>query len=215
MKGLIVCGGIIRDYDMVSKEASKADFIICADGGVTHAKKAGVTPGLIVGDMDSVVKDALACFKEKDIPIETYPTDKDMTDSEIGIWKAVDMGINDLVILGATKSRLDHCIGNVLVLKRLLDNNVKAVIKDENNEIRLINDKIELKKDEGYKVSLLPLTNEVRGITTRGLKYALDNGTLIMGKSIGVSNEFTKEEVARITIKEGLLLVIKSKDYEY
>ena len=150
--------------------------------------------------MDSVDNDAINYYKKEGVPIETYPTDKDMTDSEIAIWKLVDMGYNELVILGATKNRLDHCLGNILVLKELLNKNVKAIIKDENNEVRLINDRVELKKQEGYKVSLLPLTNEVKGITTYGLKYSLNDGTLFMGKSIGVSNEFI-DDVARVTIK--------------
>ena len=214
MKGLIICGGIVKDQDMIKKAASEVDFIICADKGTMYAKMVDIVPDVIVGDMDSILgDDALNYYKEKNVPVETYPTDKDMTDSEIAIWKAVEKGCDELVIVGATKDRLDHCIGNVLVLKKLLDNNVKAVIKDENNEVRLINDKVKLYKDEGYKVSLLPLTQEVRGITTYGLKYALDSGTLVMGESLGVSNEFDGE-VAEITIKEGLLLVIKSKDYE-
>ena len=198
-------------FRTLEREAEKVDFVICADRGASHAKLCDIKPDLIVGDLDSVSHDAIDYYKKEGVPIETYPTDKDMTDSEIAIWKAVKMGYDDLIIMGATKNRLDHCMGNILVLKKLLDNNIKAVIKDENNEVRLINDSVELRKEKGYKVSLLPLTNEVCGITTSGLKYSLDNGKLVMGESLGVSNEFV-DDVARVTIKEGLLLVLKSKD---
>lgn len=211
MKGLIICGGIIEDINIVVNEEKKVDVVICADKGAGYAKMANIVPNLIVGDLDSVDNDAIDYYKKERIPIDTYPTDKDMTDSEIAIEKAIDMGCDELIIVGATKNRLDHCMGNILVLKDLLKKNIKAVIKDENNEVRLIDDSVELNREEGYKVSLLPLTNEVRGITTYGLKYSLDNGTLFMGKSLGVSNEFI-ENVAKVTIKEGLLLVIKSKD---
>ena len=143
--------------------------------------------------------------------MEVFPSEKDMTDSEIAIWRAVSLGCTELVIMGAVGSRVDHSIANVYILKKLLDKGVNATIVNENNEVVLIKDKIEIAKEDGYHLSLIPITGKVDGITTKGLKYSLNNGELELGKSLGVSNEFLKD-VAQINIKNGLLLVIKSRD---
>ena len=211
MKGLIICGGSVEDTQYLKRYLNDIDLVICADRGGMYAKQMGIMPHLLLGDMDSIPKDVLNYYKENKVEMELFPSEKDMTDSEIAIWRAVSMGCDELVIMGAVGSRIDHSMANICMLKKLLEKNIKAVIVNKNNEIRLINDSIELTKDEGYCVSLLPLTKKVTGITTKGLYYSLNDGELEMGISLGVSNEFV-DDVAKITIKEGLLLVIKSKD---
>lgn len=49
------------------------------------------------------------------------------------------------------------------------------------------------------------------GVTLEGFKYSLQNGTLKIGESIGVSNEQIEDEAA-IKIVEGILILIYSKD---
>ncbi len=113
-----------------------------------------------------------------------------------------------MVIIGAVGSRIDHSLSNIHMLKKLLDNGVKGIILNENNEVSLIRDHILLQREENVKISLLPLTQKVCGVTTKGLLYPLKDATLELGKSIGISNEFSCS-VAEITTSSGLLLVIK------
>ena len=49
------------------------------------------------------------------------------------------------------------------------------------------------------------------GVTLEGFKYGLQNATLKIGESIGISNE-QQEAEAVIKIKEGILILIYSKD---
>ena len=63
----------------------------------------------------------------------------------------------------------------------------------------------------GELLSIIPATEEVSGLTLKGLEYPLDNATLRLGSSRGVSNVFT-EYVAHISLKKGILLVTKSCD---
>lgn len=98
------------------------------------------------------------------------------------------------------------------ILKEALDKNIKAKIINENNEIQLINTKTTFEKNEEYKyISVIPLTTEARGVTISGMKYLLENYNLSIGRSLGVSNEQV-EAVATIDVKEGVLIIIKSKD---
>ena len=68
------------------------------------------------------------------------------------------------------------------------------------------------KKDVwGTYVSFLPLTEEVRGITLRGFKYPLTDRDISIGTSLCISNELEDEE-ASITFREGVLVVVESRD---
>lgn len=109
-------------------------------------------------------------------------------------------------------TRLDHTIANVHILKEALENNIKAKIVNENNEIQLINKKTIIKKDDKYKyISIIPLTTEVTGVSLKGMKYSLNNYNLKIGNSLGISNEQI-EENAEIELSSGILIIIKSRD---
>jgi thiamine pyrophosphokinase len=82
---------------------------------------------------------------------------------------------------------------------------------DENNTFEMIDKAIRLKGAVGEFISLIPVSDSVVGITTRGLKYPLHAETIIRVSSRGISNEFAMEE-AEITIDSGLLLVILARD---
>ena len=95
---------------------------------------------------------------------------------------------------------------------------IDAMIVNENNRIRLLGykrKKITLtKKNNNYKyVSLIPLSEKVTGITTKGMKYNISNYDFYIDKeiSMGVSNEI-EDEVAEITVVSGKLLLVESND---
>ena len=98
------------------------------------------------------------------------------------------------------------------MIKEALDKNVECKIIDENNEIELISKSVELEKDDNFKyISLIPLTTKVTCVTLKGFKYEIENQDLEIGKSLGISNEQINDK-ARIDLKDGILILIKSKD---
>ena len=103
-------------------------------------------------------------------------------------------------------------LANIHILQIALNRKIIAKIINENNEIQLINDTILIKKDNRFKyISVIPLTTEARGVTIKGMKYSLENYTLKIGNSLGISNEQV-EEIAQIKVEEGVLIIIRSKD---
>jgi thiamine pyrophosphokinase len=56
-------------------------------------------------------------------------------------------------------------------------------------------------------VTLLPLSDEARGVTTDGLEYAVDDATLQRADSLGVSNELVGSD-ATVSVGDGVLLVV-------
>ena len=108
---------------------------------------------------------------------------------------------------------MDHAIANIHILKDALEAEIPCQILDEYNRIYLINKEMTLSKDKVYGkyVSLIPLTSTVEGLTLTGFKYPLNHYTLPIGTSLGISNEMI-ENIAHIEMKNGILIVIESKD---
>jgi len=208
---VIISNGNINDYGFLKKYLDKADFVICADGGARHLKKLGVMPDVLLGDFDSIDRNDLEYYRKSNVKILEYPVAKDKTDTELAVEYAAGLGVHRVIIIGALGCRFDHSLCNTFALRKMLDLGIEGVIADEHNEIRLIRDRIYLDREEGVSVSLLPLTEKAEGVTVKGMLYPLDNAVIQMGSSWGVSNEF-RDEKAEISVKKGLLLVIKSRD---
>ncbi len=211
MKAVIVCNGSINDYPHMSGYFEGADLIICADGGASHLRRFRVRPHILLGDFDSISQEDYAFFRDSEAEIVTFPVEKDMTDAEIAVDLAIERGSRVIVIIGGLGTRLDHSVGNLFLLKKMMECDVRGILANEYNEVTLIKDGITLQREPGVKISLLPLSEKVSGVTTRGLYYPLENATIEMGSTWGVSNEF-EGDTAEVTVKEGLMLVIKSRD---
>lgn len=211
IKTLIVSGGNVEEKSL--NNAYLYDYIIASDGGLRILDKLNILPNYIIGDFDSINKNILDKYINKEtIKIIRLHPEKDYTDTHMALKLAIELKSKDITILGALGSRIDHTIANIHILKETLKNDIQCKIMDTRNEIRLIDKKINIELNENYKyISLIPLTTKVEGITLTGFKYPLSNATLETGQSIGVSNEQI-EKMAQIDLKEGILILIKSKD---
>ncbi len=203
MTALIVGNGEVSEK--IKPLLPENAYVICADGGFRHMDKLGLTPDIVIGDMDSVKADL---HGEKTI---VYPVRKDFTDSEIAVNYAIDNGFSDLVLIGFTGTRTDHTLTNLFLLKGISERGARAEIIDEHNVIRYAEKENIIRGKKGDIVSIIPIGGDVSGITTEGLDYPLFSETLEFGKGRGVSNVMTGDE-CRITVKNGSALIIKSKD---
>lgn len=212
MRAVIVGSGDPVDPQLLKERCENADVIIAADGGGLYLYEAGIIPDLLVGDFDSIPPAVLDYFRaQKQVTIKSFPVKKDFTDTELAVETAADMGADEICILSATGSRLDHSVGNILILSSLLERNIKGWIEDDNNRVYLTGGRMELERLDNWKVSLISLSPEVRGLTTEGLFYPLKDYTLKRGSSLGISNEFVSE-TAVVSFDKGLLMVILSRD---
>jgi thiamine pyrophosphokinase len=210
MKAAIVCNGSIQNYDSCKDKLRQVDKIICADGGTRHLYHMNIMPDVIIGDLDSSQGEYIEHYKSNNVPIIRYSSDKDKTDTHICLEYALER-YDEIVLLGATGSRLDHTFGNISILKLAADKGKIACIVDENNEIYVVKDEIKLKGNKGDILSLLPLSSRVEGINLEGVNYPLENAVMEIGNPYGVSNLF-KESIVSLTIESGYIIVIKSRD---
>jgi thiamine pyrophosphokinase len=211
MKCVIIANGDLEYTRDIISIIKAAQLIICADGGARHLKALNILPHVMIGDFDSIRPEDKAFFKEKQVKTLAFPSKKDHSDSALCVSWALDNHATDITLLGATGTRLDHTLANIFLLKSLALQHIPARIINKNNEIHVVTDFIELKGHPGDLVSILPISEKVTGITLKGLAYPLHHATIEMGSSLGISN-FFKETVATVSIKDGTLIVTKSKD---
>lgn len=213
-KILIVTGGKIEDAFLLEHtKKERYAKIIAVDHGLIAVDRLQLSVDFIVGDFDSVSKDILDIYKDKSTPIETFPTEKDKTDTQIAIELALMHNPSAIDIIGATGSRLDHVLGNIHLLILPMQLGIPASLLDPNNKIYLRNTSFSIRKEKqfGDFVSLLPFSEAVSGLTLEGFKYPLNHITLSAGTSLGISNEIKADE-AVIEFTEGVLLVIEARD---
>lgn len=214
MNTLIVSGGNINiNFLKKHLNSNSYDTIIAVDKGLESLYSINVIPQHIVGDFDSIDKNILDFYNNKPTIIHKYPLEKDYTDTDIALKLAVELNSTIISIVGATGTRLDHTLANIHIMLQTLNKNISCSLLDENNKIYLINSSTQIEKHLAYGkyISLIPLTSSVTALTLKGFKYPLENYTLEIGKSLGISNEVI-DNVATIDLDQGILIVIESKD---
>lgn len=210
MKTVIIGSGEIYDYSFCHDIVQSADRIICADGGTRHAINMKLTPHVIIGDMDSSAARYIEYYRNKGVEIVQYSSDKDKTDTHICVEFALDFS-TEIILLGATGSRIDHMIANISLLKLGIEKNIPVSMVDNKNNIRMIDNFISMAGKKGDLFSLIPFTERVEGISTKGAHYELEDAVMELGDPYGVSNYF-EEDVVDVSIKKGYMLVIRSRD---
>ena len=207
---LIFSGGLLGKWAL--QEIREGDFLIGADRGAIFLLNHGFIPDFSLGDFDSVTPLELKVIERQSRSFHSFDAvDKDYSDTELALNWALERNPAEIVLLGATGTRFDHTLANVHLLVACLDRQVPCRIVDEHNEIIVTRDRVTISKSRFANVSLLPLSPKVTGITLQGFRYPLDQATLSMGQSLGVSNILTGSS-GTIEISSGLLLVIQSID---
>lgn len=216
-KGVIVSGGSINDTFAVQMiDNIKPDYVIGVDSGLNFLYRNQVVPTHIVGDFDSVSPDVIGYYRDRtDIPIREFNPVKDATDTEIAVCLAVELGVEELWLLGATGTRLDHVMSNIQILKIALDHGMKAYIVDECNRISLWEKEIHLSKQKrfGKYFSIFPFGGTVEDVTIEGAKYPLSHYKMSPHESRTVSNEMEEQDVS-IVFPEGLIILMETRDKE-
>lgn len=215
MNSAIIANGSIETLSKLLPSISSHDRIVAVDGGLIYCHEANIKPDLLVGDFDSCPPSLLASYQQ--IPrIELHP-DKDRTDLEVAIEEELHLAQGSsgntgrkikrdsdrITLFGAWGRRIDHSLTNALILGRYP--NVLR-LETETELAFAIHGMTHLQCQIGQTLSLVPLYGPAKGISTSGLKWELNQGTLDQN-FIGISNICLKKEIS-ISILEGSLLCL-------
>lgn len=209
MRCLIVSGGTPPSEEIFKEELQLSELLIAADKGAETFYHNNIKPHYVLGDFDSINTKTLEFLA--DCNIIPFNPEKDFTDSELAVNKAIELGAKELVLLGFTGTRIDHTIANIGLLKRCLEHNIKAYIRDCYNKIMVVNKKTTLVGKSGQIISFQALDGNVENFSIRGAKYELEGYRLSFGDPLTVSNEFCSNPIT-IDFDNGNVLVIFSKD---
>ena len=194
MKIAIFSGG-----EFLKTQLLPYDKLICADKGYEYAKALNLTPDFILGDFDS-----LGYMPQS---AEIFPKDKNFSDTELAIKKAVSLGATEIDIYFSLGGRLDHELFNINLLKYAKNLGVTANIISGNTVVSLISGNGSYLAKKGNNVSLVPFSDEAHIIKSKGLKYPLDNIKAVRGETLTLSNVATCDEIY-IEIASGEVLLI-------
>lgn len=211
MRAVIVAGGTPdpHDADLLTDGA----VVIAADAGACWLVDVGRTPDLLVGDLDSVGEPLLERLVADGVRVERYAAEKDESDAELALARAVASGADEVTILGALAGeRLDHELANLLLIA---DPRWRGAVRD----LRIVSggttvrplqggERLELEGSAGDIVTLLPVGGDAQGVTTDGLRYPLNDEELRFGASRGLSNVIERAG-ASVWLAGGTLLVVE------
>jgi len=113
---IIIIGGVRPDVNLAAALESEGALVIAADSGAVHAKAAGLTIDIAVGDFDSIPPTLLQELESAGVKIERHPVVKDATDLELAIDVAIRQGADVITIVGGHGGRVDQSFANVFVI---------------------------------------------------------------------------------------------------
>jgi thiamine pyrophosphokinase len=207
VRAAIVANGRLPPVRGLRQVLRQADLVVCADGGLRVVRKVGVTPQVVIGDFDSARRSLLTWARTRGARLLPYPREKDKTDTELAVQYAVRAGANPIDLIGVLGGRIDHLLANIGLLISLAKKRRRSRILHGQAELFLVAPRASIPGRVGDRVSLIPVSATVAGVTTRGLKYPLADSTLRIDATRGVSNEITTLP-ARVRVRRGWLLVV-------
>src|SRR6056297_970064 len=202
MKGVLVLGGEHPSAHITEQHIRDADLIVAADSGFDFLWENGLDFDYIVGDMDSTrYGHALSEMPSEKLIIAS--TEKDETDTELGLQFLKERSIDFVTMIGGGGGRLDHLLGIVALFDR-------EIRPDEwytrNEGVISIDRQKSFRRLKGKTVSLFPVGSETCTMHSSGLKWPLDELVWQRG-SAGISNVVVSDEVV-LKPKTGRLLFI-------
>ncbi|SEW22344.1 thiamine diphosphokinase [Cognatiyoonia koreensis] len=191
---ITVLGGAELGTTELNISLNHAPSVVAADGGADHALAHGCDVAAVIGDLDSISKEARSAFAD----VIHLVTESDTTDFEKTLSR-----ISAPLILGCgfLGGRLDHQMAVVNVLARYAHQPV--ILLSTTDVVFLSPARMRLAVPVGTRIGLLPLAT-VKAQTT-GLRWNLDGVDLHPTRWVSSSNEAADDTVS--VVADGPLLI--------
>lgn len=185
-----------------------AQLVVAADGGLALADRLGVSPDLLIGDMDSLDPRDLA--RHPGLEPDVHPARKDKLDLELAIDAALARGATELRLVGALGDRLDQSLAGLLIASRLAAEGVSVSFYAGRHEAHVVagGNEVALASEPGAAVSLIAMTTGA-SVTLAGVEYPLERAPLPYGSGLGVSNAALEASVG-LSVHSGVVVLIRA-----
>jgi thiamine pyrophosphokinase len=198
---LLLCNGEPPSRGLLRRLAGGADMIVAADGGANVALRSGIRPDVIIGDMDSILRETRKWLSDSRV---LRVRRQDNTDLEKALDFISARGPAEVAIAGATGGRIDFTLGNLSVFwnyTRTLD---MMFVGDGWRAFPVLRRRT-VKAPRGATVSLIPF-GSCAGVSLRGLRYPLKEASMRVGE-IGVSNVVRRSPFS-VAVRRGRMLLV-------
>jgi len=182
--------------------------LIAADGGVDHARAAGLEPSVLVGDLDSISALGLAWASEH-TEVVRHPIDKAATDTELAVAHAATYEPDGILLVAGHGDRLDHAIA---ALGALGAAPLAAIGRLEawwgNDQLHVVHGPGSTTFDlpVGTIFSVLAMHGPCAGVTIEGARWPLQDEPLASLVGLGVSNQVASSPIS-LSVEQGILTV--------
>jgi thiamine pyrophosphokinase len=112
---LLLLNGELHAPRFVQSVARRCDALVCADGGARHARALGLTPDVVVGDMDSCLRALPRSWSRTAFCCDF---DEDASDFEKALSFLSRQSFQRIYVAGFLGGRLDHSLVNLALLRR-------------------------------------------------------------------------------------------------
>jgi thiamine pyrophosphokinase len=174
--GIVFTGGESPSSEIIRRLLDgKEMFAVAADSGLIAAEKAGITPDLVIGDMDSLDASRLSAYPPHSVM--RYEHDKDYTDTELALQAVFEKSCNEIWIIGGGGGRIDHLLGirslfeRAVFPRRWITESADIFCIDANADTG--RKTLSMKQKKGAPVSVFPLGDAPWEANSSGLKWPL------------------------------------------
>lgn len=202
---VVLAGGDRAHPNLVLPRAGR---VLAADSGADQAASLGLDVDVVVGDLDSISPTTLADLRDAGVEVEGHHPDKDATDVDLALARAVALDPDRIVLVGGHGGRLDHAMATLAALAGVAAPGRRVEAWMGPAQVVVTVDTAVLEARVHEVVSLLPLGGPVDGVTTQGLRWPLDDATLPPWSTWGMSNEVA-EPPAAVSVRGGVLAVVR------
>ena len=193
-KPLILVGNGAYDTTMLARFAPMGP-VVAVDGGYYGCRVAGITPDLLIGDMDSVDAEDLIDARHK---TAVHPlAEQDTTDLEKALRHVRAPAIIGFGFLG---KRFDHSLAALNVLARYTRQH-RVMLVGSDDVLHVTSRPFSMQMDKGERVSIWPL-GEIDFASSTGLHWPLDGLRMTPGGQVGTSNKMSADRL-QITPAKG------------
>lgn len=216
MKNVVICaGGPIADIMNFAEFDQLNTVFIGADKGALHLFEQGIVPHEAVGDFDSVSKSDYEKIVNSVRIVDRFRAEKDETDTELAVERALVYQPENIVLTGVTGGRLDHTESALHLLYRYQTEHpeISFTIRNPLNELTMLNPgNYSLRYNEQLPyISFFPFRQLVSGLTLEGFKFNVVKAELKVGMTKYTSNELV-DGVCTISFHDGICLMVRSSD---
>lgn len=199
-----VLAGTDINAETIAVWAQSADVVVAADGAANRMLASGVTPDIVIGDLDSLEPEIRASGLDirEDQDQETTDCDKLLLFVNRTYPKA------DFALIGMEGDRFDHVLGSLQSAGRLKPG-VRVVLRDGFGFFVTDNRPIQVRCNLGQLISLIPLL-PCEGVLMSGVQWTPKENLSPLGAT-SISN-VASDTTVTAQLESGLAMFIQQAD---